>query len=158
MLKKVLFFLFCSGLLLVIITAGLFFWQKSSPKVVVGFHQNDDSLVEVQAEIAKSEKELAKGLSQRKTLRENEAMLFVFQTEQFLAFWMKDVLFPLDIIFLNKDKQIVKIVEMAEPCLENCPSFFSDQPSQYVVEVQGGFCQQHNITEESKVEFIVPEI
>ncbi|MCG2690061.1 DUF192 domain-containing protein [Candidatus Parcubacteria bacterium] len=128
--------------------------QDKLPPVQITFLNEGNVAVEISAEIAKTKQELAKGLSRRKEIPENQGMLFLFEEEQFLAFWMKDTLIPLDLIFLNKDKQIVKIVKSAQPCEgENCPSYFSDFESQYVIETKSGFCDKYQINEASAVDF-----
>ncbi len=129
--------------------------QDKLPPVNIIFLNEGSKAVEVSAQIAQSKQELSKGLSKRKSLPENQGMLFLFKEEQFLAFWMKDTFIPLDLIFLNKDKQIVKIVKLAQPCEgENCPSYFSDFESQYVIETKGGFCDKYQINEASAVDFL----
>ena len=128
--------------------------QNKLPLVNIVFLNEGNKAVEISAEIAKTKQQLAVGLSRRKEMPENQGMLFLFDEEQFLAFWMKDTFIPLDLIFLNKDKQIVKIVKLAQPCEgENCPSYFSDFESQYVIEAKGGFCEKYSITETTIVDF-----
>lgn len=135
------------------ITSSLIVCLPKSPNLPTteAVFSNDVSVI---LEIAQDKEDLAKGLSKRKSLPQNQGMLFVFEEEQFLAFWMKDTLIPLDMIFLNANKEIVKIVESAEPCLENeCPSYFSDVESKYVIELNGGFCEQNNISTTTLVSF-----
>ena len=91
------------------------------------------------AEVAKNKFTLARGLMFRKSLVENQAMLFVFAQEGSYSFWMKNTLIPLDIIWLDKDKKVVDIVKKAQPCpSEKCQSYRNQQPSQYVLEINAG--------------------
>jgi len=62
-----------------------------------------------EVEIAKSQEEKKKGLSLREDLPFNSGMLFVYNKENFYSFWMKDMNFPLDIIWINADNKIVHI-------------------------------------------------
>ncbi|MDP2951570.1 MAG: DUF192 domain-containing protein [bacterium] len=147
--------IFSLGALLLLVVLGFFLLKPNKVITKISFFNESDLVVEVSAEIAKTKQQLTVGLSKRKDLPENQGMLFLFSEEQFLAFWMKDTLIPLDIIFLNKDKQIVKIVKSAQPCSgENCPSYFSDFESQYVIETKGGFCDKYQINEASAVDFL----
>ena len=69
----------------------------------------------IKVKIADSEKEIEQGLMNVKRLGKNDGMLFVFDDEKVRHFWMKNTLIPLDIIFLNKEKNIVSIQTM-KPC------------------------------------------
>lgn len=64
---------------------------------------------EYKVEEAKTKEEKSKGLSKRESLDEDSGMLFYFDTPQTVSFWMKDTLIPLDIIFINKDEEIISI-------------------------------------------------
>jgi len=120
------------------------------PKTVV-FYNNGDKVVEIKAEIAK---DIKKGLMGREELLADAGMLFSFSSEQKRSFWMKNTLIPLDLIFLDKDKNIILIIKDLEPCLTDpCPSYGSSEDSQYVIEVNAGFTKEFNITKNTKVEF-----
>lgn len=60
---------------------------------------------------AHTEEEKEKGLSNIKELPENEGMLFYFEEPQIVSMWMKDTLIPLDIIFINENEEVIKVVE-----------------------------------------------
>jgi uncharacterized protein len=79
---------------------------KAAPLEVKKIHIKDKV---VYVEIANTAEERTKGLQGRKTLLENWGMLFVYSEEQELAFWMKDTLIPLDIVFIDKDGTISEI-------------------------------------------------
>src|SRR3989344_4541488 len=80
----------------------------------IGIHNGKD-LIKINVEIADDNEERMKGLMFRERLDENAGMLFVFEDEQYQAFWMKNTLIPLDIIFIGKNLEIVDI-ENAVPC------------------------------------------
>lgn len=80
---------------------------------------------------AKSEKDKIKGLQGVKELGENEGMLFYFDPPQEAQMWMKDVLIPLDIIFMNDDWEVTK-VHRGEP---NDETLISQPDTAYVLEV-----------------------
>jgi uncharacterized membrane protein (UPF0127 family) len=66
-------------------------------------------------EIAQNDAERAKGLMYRKELPEGQGMLFDFQHEQEVGFWMENTYIPLDMIFIRADGRILRIVENTEP-------------------------------------------
>lgn len=79
------------------------------------------------------------GLSGRKYLAKNSGMLFVFPKEDYYAFWMKDMLFPIDIIWMDKNYKVVYIKKNVQPCtLLHCVQYIPDKPAQYVLEVLPG--------------------
>lgn len=94
--------------------------------------------------VAKTDADREKGLSGKEKLAENEGMLFIFEKEDNYGFWMKDMNFPIDIAWLNKDKRIVFIEKNVLP--ETYPKVFSS-PSQsiFVLETAAGFFENSKI-------------
>jgi len=82
-------------------------------------------------------------------LAENEGMLFIFENEGYFGIWMKDMNFPIDIAWLDKDKKIISIEKNVDP--ETYPKVFyaqkNDLPilSLYVLETSAGFLGKNNI-------------
>jgi len=106
----------------------------------------------IKVEIADDFEEQIKGLSNRDSLDDNSGMLFVFPDKQIRRFWMKDMRFPLDIIWIN-DNKIVKIDKNLPPEGEKPQNIYSSEiPVNYVLEVNGGYCSKHNINVGSEVE------
>ncbi|MEQ1561516.1 MAG: DUF192 domain-containing protein, partial [Nitrospira sp.] len=92
-------------------------------------------------EVAKTEAELKKGLSGHKPLLDNEGMIFLFDREDTYGFWMRDMLFPIDIIWLTKDWKITHIENSIAP--ETYPKVYSSTfPSKYVLEVSAGTAER----------------
>jgi len=89
----------------------------------------------------------SKGLAIRDSLNENEGMLFIFETPQKYSFWMKDMKFPIDIIWINQDGKIVHIEKNLPPCvfLLPCPSYAPKDDSLYVLEVVSNFTNKFDI-------------
>ena len=103
--------------------------------------------VTLTVEIAKTSTEQAKGLSGRDKLPADHGMLFVFDHEDFWGFWMIDMKFPLDIIWFNSNRQVVYIQQNLPPCTpQGCPVFEPPVKAIYVLEVDAGFVQAHNVT------------
>jgi len=104
--------------------------------------------IKIDVEIANTDEARQQGLMFRNSLEENEGMLFVFDNEEKREFWMKNTFIPLDIIFLDKNMQVVSIIESMEPCKEaNCPTYSSKVPATYALEVNAGFVKENNINE-----------
>lgn len=91
-----------------------------------------------------------KGLSNRGSLPKDEAMLFVFDKCDYHGFWMKDMNFPIDIIWLNEEKVIVDIKTNIEP--KTWPKiFYPNQLAYYGIEINAGLVQKYEIKEGQKV-------
>lgn len=83
-----------------------------------------------------------KGLSGHEALTPDEGMLFIFPEPGFHGFWMKDMLFPIDIIWFDSNQQIVDVWESATPA--SYPKVFTPRASaQFVLEVPAGFFANH---------------
>ncbi|MDA2935867.1 DUF192 domain-containing protein [Patescibacteria group bacterium AH-259-L05] len=101
--------------------------------------------VVVNVELAQTLKEKAQGLSGRDLLDENQGMLFVYDVQDLYSFWMEDMKFPLDIIWIDKGYTIIDLHTNVLP--DSFPQTFQPKnPAQYVLEVNAGFCEKHNIT------------
>jgi len=96
-----------------------------------------------------------RGLSGLPSLPSNEGMLFVFDHEDYWAFWMINMKFPLDIIWFNSAREVVWTEKDLQPCpVYNCPSIMPDAKSMYVLEVNAGFVAAHDITLGSTFSFV----
>ena len=81
----------------------------------------------------------------REKLEENEGMLFIFDDEKQVSFWMKNTLIPLDMIFINKNLEIVS-VKTAVPCEKDpCQVYESSKPVKFVIEANAGFAFKNRI-------------
>lgn len=107
------------------------------------------------ADIPVSNELMAKGLAVKNQLKENEAMLFVFDDPAEHSFWMKDMKFPIDIIWLNSDGKVVHIEKNLQPCVSVliCTSYSPNIDSQYVLETASNFTQRHNISVGTDIDF-----
>ncbi len=90
-------------------------------------------------ELATTAQERSEGLMFRESLEKDKGMLFIFEEEQRYAFWMKNTYIPLDIIWMNKDKQVVFIKKNAQPCeRQACGNYAPGKEALYVLEVNAG--------------------
>lgn len=108
--------------------------------------QSGNSTILVYVEIADDPHERDQGLMFRENLEWDRGMLFVFDEERTLSFWMKNTLIPLDMLFIDADFRIIDVKENVPPCKEDpCPSYPSKQPAKYVLEVNSGFALKNNL-------------
>jgi uncharacterized membrane protein (UPF0127 family) len=84
------------------------------------------------------------GLSGKKELAPDEGMLFVFDHEDRYSFWMKDMLFPIDIVWLSTDGTIVYSADDVQPSTYP-KTFQSVAPAQFVLELPAHFMNRHNL-------------
>jgi uncharacterized membrane protein (UPF0127 family) len=100
--------------------------------------------VNLTAEIASTPDEQEQGLSGRASLASTSAMLFVFQTPAEVPFWMQEMNFSLDIIWLDAEKRVVTIWPDLSP--STYPETFApSSPAMYVLEVNAGFAASHSL-------------
>ena len=93
------------------------------------------------------------GLSGRSNLKEDEDMLFVFDKPGQYPFWMKDMNFPIDMIWLDEYKKVIYIKRNARP--ELFPeSYGPNENSKYVLEVGAGFSDKNNLKVGDKIDFV----
>jgi uncharacterized membrane protein (UPF0127 family) len=102
-----------------------------------------------QVELAVNDAERAQGLMYRKELPEGRGMLFDFQREQEVAFWMKNTYIPLDMIFIRANGQILRIAENTTPLSEQTVP--SGGPVRGVLEVIGGTARKLGIAPGDRV-------
>lgn len=95
------------------------------------------------AEIAETADQQVKGLMFRRSIPRNYGMLFVYTEEEIRSFWMKNTWIRLDLVFLNRNRQVVDITANVPPCTADpCPSYESKVPAQYVLEIRGDLSRE----------------
>ena len=111
----------------------------------------------IYVDLAKTPEQQAKGLSIKNTLNENEGMLFIFDTPKEYSFWMKDMKFPIDIIWISSDNKIVHIEKNLQPCafFLFCTSYSPHANSKYVLEVPSNYTAKNNIVIGDRVDFSI---
>ena len=104
--------------------------------------------IELTAEIADSEEKITHGLMYRKQpMKDSEGMLFIFNSEKKLTFWMKNTFIPLSIGFFSQNKKLAHTAEM-EPVrseMEKPKTYDSQVPAMYVLEVAPGWFSRNKI-------------
>jgi len=87
----------------------------------------------------------------RRSLDTDAGMLFLFDRLEIRRFWMRNCYIPLDMIFLDDQKNVVGIEENTIPGDETGRG--PDRPAQYVVELPGGYARSHGLGLGTRAEF-----
>ena len=108
----------------------------------------------IQIEIADTPEKIVKGLSGEDSLPQNSGMLFIYPDYKIRQFWMKEMQFSIDIIWL-KDDLIVGITQnIPAPTSTNLLKYPSNQPVNHVLELNSGWVEKNKIKIGDRVEFI----
>ncbi len=107
----------------------------------------------LKAEIAETPAARERGLMFKDSLSEKQGMLFIFEEEEIHVFWMKNMRFPLDMIWIDAEKRIVEIKENIPPCRQTCENITPAAEAKYVLEVSSGFVKQNVIKVGDRLEF-----
>lgn len=108
------------------------------------------ALVKFNVEVADTIEERANGLMHRSAMPMLSGMLFVYEKEAPVAFWMKNTLIPLDMLFFDKTGALVHIHENAVP--EDLTAIPSNGPAQYVLEINGGMSKRLGFMDSLKLQ------
>lgn len=127
---------------------------------VSGCASGDNHWVEIKGqrirvEIADNHEERARGLMFRDRLAPGTGMLFLFDSQQPQAFWMKNTRIPLDILYFDRDKRLVSARRGTPPCSmgDRCPPYPSSAPAQYVLELNAGEADQFGLASGDQLSF-----
>lgn len=124
-------------LALILLGAGLYWTMPERPNVLLG----DMSF---NVEVVRDKEAQSRGLSGRVGLPTGDGMLFAFDVPSRYGFWMKDMLFPIDIFWLGDNGQVVALAENIAP--ETYPRvFYPPTNVQYVLETSGGTARAFGI-------------
>ena len=119
--------------------------QFTTVKKQINVTNSEGEKIELTVEMADTYAKKARGLMFRKSLGEDEGMLFVFDKPGKYGFWMVNTSIPLDLIFIDENKTVVDIAQM-EPCgIRNCPVYIPLAEALYVLEVNQGFSVSNKI-------------
>lgn len=117
--------------------------QSHSQSIKGVFLRNNEAVLAVDLELATTPKQIEQGLMHRTSLAPNTGMLFVFPDEQERAFWMRNTLTSLDMIFVTSTGRITNIHSSVPPHSEELRR--SIAPTQYVVELPSGTAKKQGI-------------
>ncbi|MEK7510163.1 MAG: DUF192 domain-containing protein [Patescibacteria group bacterium] len=112
--------------------------RAKQPVAVINGH-------ELGLQVVRTPEEQSVGLSGRESLAENAGMLFVYKKPFIPGFWMPDMRFSIDIIWIDKNRKIVGIEDNVAP--QTYPDIFQPSlPVLYVLEVNANWAKNHNIS------------
>lgn len=112
--------------------------------------EGGEELAVVDSEVADGPEERYTGLSDHEALGEDEGMLFVFENEDERSFVMRDMDFPLDIVFVDADGRITTVHEAPTEDGSDLTSYRGE--AKWVLEVNHGYTDEHGIEEGDRVE------
>ncbi len=136
-MKKIIIFLVC------IACIGILFFRTTDKKI----HTPGKTYAAI---VVGTEEERTQGLSSSESLPDNTVMFFIFETPDNYGFWMKDMLYPLDIVFLDTDMKVISYIDNAQP--ESYPEiFYPESPAHYVLEMQAGEREKAQLYKGTKV-------
>jgi uncharacterized protein len=105
-------------------------------------------------ELARTPEEQAQGLMFRESLREKSGMLFLFPESAPHAFWMKNTMIPLDMIWMDEKGKVIFVSADTPPCkADPCPNYGPSEPARMVLEIAGGMAKKEGITVGSMLKF-----
>lgn len=136
--------------LIVILIAALFLLslrgqQTGSPWLLIG-------ATEYKLEVADTQEARVQGLSDRKSLAHDTALLFVFDESSVQCFWMKDMQFPIDMVWVDENWRVVHIERNVSPNTypdEKCP----EKPAKYVIETNANMTNQLRTGDHVRAQF-----
>lgn len=152
------------NIIFVILLVGLYFGSMYGVKC--GYYKVcDNDLIErfvrhdatilmpkgaLQVEVANTRASRELGLSGRESMGDDEGILFVFEAPGKYGFWMKDMNFPLDIVWINQNGVVVDIERKLSP--DTYPqTFINEVDASYVLEVNAGLAEKFGLYIGSKV-------
>lgn len=151
-------FLFCIAILVTIVTYKYFNETQSQQQCPLDHYRMTIVQInehELTVDIASTEAQRTCGLSHRNKLPENYGMLFVFEKNQILDFWMKDTHFPLTIAYIDENFKIMELHQF------NADQINIDKPSKelgrYALESSPEWFAKNNIQVGDYVKFNLPE-
>jgi len=110
--------------------------SKKLPVQDIAIERDGQVITVIKAEIAKTQEERNKGLMYRKSLQDGQGMLFIFEKDDVLSFWMKNTFIPLSIAFIAYDGKITDIKDMYP---HDTNSVKSSRSARYALEAPAGW-------------------
>lgn len=133
---------FYIGTLAILLIIGFFQFVYKTPLPIAAIAEFGG--VSLKLGYATTGVEREKGLGGRTSVPDDYGMLFVFPKDDTYGFWMKDMLVPIDIFWLNAQGQVVSIAK--DVTISTYPSvFYPNKPARYVLETISGFARAHSI-------------
>jgi uncharacterized membrane protein (UPF0127 family) len=113
--------------------------------------EESETPIELMVEVTYTPEQRERGMMHRTEFGIADAMVFNFENESILSFWMKNTLIPLDILFFDANGDFVSSATMAPCDAEPCPIYTSAEPAAIALEVPAGFVEKNSIGKGWKV-------
>jgi uncharacterized membrane protein (UPF0127 family) len=113
--------------------------------------QDGQKSIDIEYECADTPSKRAQGLMYRRSMEEYQGMLFIFNDIAPRYFYMKNTYIPLDILFIDNEKKVIKGYYNTQPMTDDLLPSIAD--AKYALEVNGGFCARHGISEGDLLKF-----
>jgi uncharacterized membrane protein (UPF0127 family) len=128
------------GILLILIIAflALNYLLPKTPRIAINGHTFNLYLAETS-----QEQEI--GLAKYKSIGLNQGMIFIFNRPDYYSFWMKDMKFPIDIIFISGNKVVDVFQKVPVSPDENLPVYTTKAKADKVLEINAGLAKKDNI-------------
>lgn len=140
------------GLILMLAT------QSKNIKFKQGELDFSNQHITINVDIATSQSQLEKGLMYRDQLDNTQGMLLIFKKEKRARIWMKNMLIPLDIIYISAQNRVISLLKNIPPCLRNnCTIYEPRILSKMVLELNVGKIDEYKIKMGDKVTLSVFE-
>lgn len=111
----------------------------------------------VKAEVMMNKLDMAKGMMFRDTFPEGRGMLFIHPTPGRFSYYMFQVKIPIDIVWMDKQKRVVEIMENAPPCTStkatDCTTYGGNEEAMYVLELPARYSRKHGIVKGEFLQF-----
>lgn len=151
---KKIFLLF--GLLFIIIAASIFIQNYFKTNNTLLFGKNPSIKINNQTfklSLAKTSQEKEVGLSTTESLPEDQGMLFIFEKPDYYPFWMKNMKFPIDIIYINNDQIVAIHKNLKPPTNPNDAAviYTPQEPASKVLEINAGLSEKYDFKKGDKV-------
>ncbi len=111
----------------------------------------------LRVEVMVKDEDRAMGLMFRPSLPLDRGMLFIFDSAEFHGIWMKNCKFPIDIVWLDQERQVVHLAESVPPCkADPCPVYEPLRRASYVVELNAGQARREKVKLGATLSFELP--
>ena len=134
---------FCKFLVIISLFFNKAFADDSKKTDALYINNSKKEMIKFDVEIANTQDKKEKGLMYRTSLPEDEGMLFLFKKAKIVNMWMKNTYIPLDILFIDKNGVIKKIVENTTP--HSLKSHSSDARVVAALEINAMLSDKHSI-------------
>ncbi|QWP76801.1 DUF192 domain-containing protein [Lysobacter sp. K5869] len=108
-----------------------------------------------QVEVAKTQEQRSRGLMFRDEMAADRGMVFVHDSEDLQAYWMKNTKIPLDILYFDSKRRLVSQQRNVPPCSagDRCPPYPSEAPAKYVLELNAGEAERLKLENGAEMKF-----